>query len=721
MAGTGRVIAGRYRLKEPFGRGAMGSVWCGWDEVLDREVAVKELRISDSLPEEERAKAYQRTHREARTAARLSHPGLVTVFDVAEEDGCPWIVMELVHARSLDQIIAQDGPLSPPRAADAGRQLLAALATAHAAGVLHRDVKPSNVMLTENGRAVLTDFGIATFQGDPRLTQTGMVMGSPGFTAPERIQGNAATPASDLWSLGATLYAAVEGHGPFDRAGGAITTMSAIINTDPPTAPIAAGLGAVIDGLLRRNPAERPDAATAARMLGAIGPLPDGSMSAGGYTPTSYAPVLPRQSESGSAADGGASAGAFGAAVSGGAAGASAVGVANGSAAAATTHDAAGAGAGAGAGENPGAIWVDGNHEANEVAGAAGAWGAGALGAGGVLGAGALGAEGALGAGALEAAGSAVAAGTSVDLPAREDSTAVDGAGAGPAAPGAPAPRSGSSPGGWAAPPPPKAAAWATAPPKTATPGKTAAVPPMPGTTAIGQPDPNGPTGPSGPDRGRNGRRTLLIAAGVAVVLIAVAACLLLLRAHRQAKPTSPAAASGSGAAAQARTPTTAAAGVASTVLPAGWQWYTASAKTLGTNAGFKLAIPDGWNAYSKGDGVLFEAPGNDMFLQVNLTPHTKSSMLAEAWYLTQQKGKFPGYSDQSIRAVNIRNSAGAAWSFTWQDSTLGRIRALDLMYNARTSAGQQSFALYMSSPDAAFTGNMATFIGEMRTFQSVP
>ena len=479
MAGTGRVIAGRYRLKEPIGRGAMGTVWCGWDEVLDREVAVKELRISESLPEEERAKAYQRTHREARTAARLSHPGLVTVFDVAEEDGCPWIVMELVHARSLDQIIAQDGPLSPPRAADAGRQLLAALATAHAAGVLHRDVKPSNVMLTENGRAVLTDFGIATFQGDPRLTQTGMVMGSPGFTAPERIQGNVATPASDLWSLGATLYAAVEGHGPFDRAGGAITTMSAIINTDPPTAPIAAGLGAVIDGLLRRNPAERPDAATAARMLGAIGPLPDGSMSAGGYTPTSYAPVLPRQSRSGSAGDGMASpgiAGAFGAAGGGGAAGAaqvSAVAVANGSA------------VGAGA---PGADGSAGAVVADEDASV------------------------------LEAAGAGVVAGTSVDLPAREDSTAGDGAGAGAGAvtavPGAPAPRAASSRGGWAAPPPPKAAAWATAPPATATPGKTAAVPPRPGTTEVDQAGLTGSMGPPGAAGDRNRRRTLLIAAG---------------------------------------------------------------------------------------------------------------------------------------------------------------------------------------------------------------
>ena len=284
MAGTGRVIAGRYRLKGPIGRGAMGTVWRAWDEILDREVAVKELRISESLDPDERAKAYQRTHREARTAARLSHPGVVTVFDVAEEDGRPWIIMELVAARSLDQIISVDGPMPPHHAADAGRQLLAAVATAHAAGVLHRDVKPSNVLIADSGRAVLTDFGIATFQGDPKLTQTGMVMGSPGFTAPERIQGNPATPASDLWSLGATLYAAVEGHGPFDRAGGAITTMSAIINSDPPSAPPAAGLGPVIDALLRRNPADRPDAATAARMLGSVGPLPDGTPNRSAFT-----------------------------------------------------------------------------------------------------------------------------------------------------------------------------------------------------------------------------------------------------------------------------------------------------------------------------------------------------------------------------------------------------------------------------------------------------
>src|ERR1700749_1042363 len=486
MAGTGRVIAGRYRLKEPSGRGAMGTVWRGWDEILDREVAVKELRISENLPEEERAKAYQRTHREARTAARLSHPGLVTVFDVAEEDGRPWIVMELVNARSLDQIIAQDGPLSPPRAAEAGRQLLSALATAHAAGVLHRDVKPSNVLLTESGRAVLTDFGIATFAGDPRLTQTGMVMSSPGFTAPERIQGNSATPASDLWSLGATLYAAVEGKGPFDKAGGAITTMSAIINNDPPTAPIAAGLGTVIDGLLKRNPAERPDAVTAARVLGAIGPLPDGS-GISGYSPTSssYSPVLPRQPESGVASGSppGSPAGSPGAGRGPGGAGTGA-GAKNcgggGSVAAGAVGAAGRGGADVAAGAN-GADGADGSAGASEVGVAPGASGAGPHGAK-ANGAGPHGAK-ANGAGPHGAkangagphgAGPAASAGTSVDTPAREEQGSAGGAGAA----GPPAPRSGSAPGGWASPPSPNGTPWPTAAGEGRPPGETTAGPP---------------------------------------------------------------------------------------------------------------------------------------------------------------------------------------------------------------------------------------------------
>jgi serine/threonine protein kinase len=274
---TGRVIAGRYNLQHPIGRGAMGVVWRARDQILDRDVAVKEVVISSLIGEEERRNAYQRTLREARTAARLSHRGLVAVYDVAEEDGRPWIVMELVPSRSLDQVLTVEGRLAALRVARIGQQLLSALAAAHLAGVLHRDVKPSNVLIatdrTGTGweeRAVLTDFGIAQFEGDPRLTQTGMVMGSPGFTAPERIRGADATPASDLWSLGATLYAAVEGRGPYEARGGAITTMSAIINEDAPIAAHAGRLAQVIAALLRREPAARPSAPIAARMFAQV-------------------------------------------------------------------------------------------------------------------------------------------------------------------------------------------------------------------------------------------------------------------------------------------------------------------------------------------------------------------------------------------------------------------------------------------------------------------
>ena len=288
LADTGRVIAGRYRLEAPIGRGAMGVVWRARDQLLDRDVAVKEVQIAETLTDEERANAYQRTLREAKTAARLNHPGVVTVYDVAEDEGRPWIVMQLVSAQSLDQVLATSGPLSPRRAAEVGRQLLSALSVAHAAGVMHRDVKPSNVLLGRDDRAVLTDFGIATFQGDPRLTQTGMVMGSPGFTAPERIRGEDASPASDLWSLGATLFAAVEGHGPFEKRGGAITTMSAIINEDAPPAPKAGALGPVIAALLHREPSDRPDANAATRMITDVLPLLPARMGAepAGYVAT---------------------------------------------------------------------------------------------------------------------------------------------------------------------------------------------------------------------------------------------------------------------------------------------------------------------------------------------------------------------------------------------------------------------------------------------------
>ncbi len=267
VMGSGRLIAGRYRLQGQIGRGAMGIVWRGRDELLARDVAVKEVQITARASAAEAENIYQRTLREARAAARLSHPAVVTVFDVVEEDGSPWIVMELVHARSLDRVIIERGPLTPLQAAELGATLVGALASAHAAGVLHRDVKPSNVLVTDDGRVVLTDFGIAKFAEDPGNTQAGMVVGTPGFTAPERVRGGAATPASDLWSLGATLYAAVEGRGPFDRLGGATAISARVATQDAPQAPSAGPLGPVIDALLSRDPGTRPNATTAALLL----------------------------------------------------------------------------------------------------------------------------------------------------------------------------------------------------------------------------------------------------------------------------------------------------------------------------------------------------------------------------------------------------------------------------------------------------------------------
>src|SRR6266480_4147798 len=267
LTGPGCVVDGRYELLDRIGQGAMGTVWRAKDLVLARDVAVKEVRLPYLMSDCERAILRERTLREAKVSAKLSHPCVVTVYDVIEADRAPWIVMELVAARSLQRVLAEDGPLPTRQAAETGMMLLGALASAHAAGIVHRDVKPGNVLLTRGGRAVLTDFGIAVVEGDPALTQTGMVMGTPGFCAPERIRGEPASAASDLWSLGATLYAAVEGRAPFDGHGSPMAVLASIVHSDPPPARSAGPLTAVIGALLSKDPAQRPDAACASRML----------------------------------------------------------------------------------------------------------------------------------------------------------------------------------------------------------------------------------------------------------------------------------------------------------------------------------------------------------------------------------------------------------------------------------------------------------------------
>lgn len=264
--GAGRLVAGRYRLLSKLGHGGMGTVWRARDETVDREVAVKEPRVPDHLPERERANMFERMRREARAAARLDHPAVVDVHDVALEDGEPWIVMEFVQGRSLGDTL-HEGTLGAREAARIGLQVLGALEAAHAAGVLHRDVKPDNVMLGRYERVILTDFGIAQIEGETQLTDTGGFVGSPEFVAPERVLGQRPGPASDLWSLGVVLYAAAEGVSPFRRTN-TPATLQAVLNATP-AAPASAGgaLADAINGLLQKDPAHRPSAVRVRELL----------------------------------------------------------------------------------------------------------------------------------------------------------------------------------------------------------------------------------------------------------------------------------------------------------------------------------------------------------------------------------------------------------------------------------------------------------------------
>ncbi|MGH3379403.1 MAG: serine/threonine-protein kinase, partial [Actinoallomurus sp.] len=258
-----RLLSGRYRLIEQIGRGGMGTVWWAHDEVEDREVAVKEMHLPPGLGHRERMNLLRRTDREALAAGRLRHPGLIAVYDMVIEDSRPWLIMEYVAARSLEDVFVDDGPISPERVARIGVQLLAALRAAHAAGIVHRDVKPSNVLLETSGRVVLTDFGIATYEGATTLTQTGTFMGSPAYVAPEVARGEPAAASSDLWSLGATLYAAVEGRPPYDHET-AMATLSALVTSEPDP-PVRSGpLRPVLGGLLTKDPARRLTAERAA-------------------------------------------------------------------------------------------------------------------------------------------------------------------------------------------------------------------------------------------------------------------------------------------------------------------------------------------------------------------------------------------------------------------------------------------------------------------------
>ena len=276
MPSASTVVAGRYQLTEKVGSGGMGVVWRGYDELLRRQVAVKELHFPPHMDDEERQRLARRTLREARAVAAVDDPSAVRVFDIVEQDGRPWIVMEYLDGSTLTDVIRERGPLPADEVIHIGEALLNALEAAHSAGVLHRDVKPSNVMIAPDGRVALTDFGIATSLEDDSdgtdttTTASGVIVGSPAYMAPERARGEAPTASSDLWSLGATLWTAAEGRPPFEGPTG-LATMTAVATEPPPRCARCAGpLGDLLHRLMDRDPTARPSLDAVRRELAAL-------------------------------------------------------------------------------------------------------------------------------------------------------------------------------------------------------------------------------------------------------------------------------------------------------------------------------------------------------------------------------------------------------------------------------------------------------------------
>ncbi|OEV05210.1 serine/threonine-protein kinase [Streptomyces oceani] len=258
-AERGQLVAARYQLLERIGSGGMGTVWLAEDPVLGRQVALKKMHAPPGEDGRARATSYERTRREARSVARISHPNVVVVHDVVDHDGLPCIVMEYVPSRTLGDVLREDGPVSVAEAVRIGHGMIRALRAAHAAGVLHRDVKPGNVLLSGDGRVVLTDFGIAVATDTSSLTRTGEVIGSADYLAPERLRGGPPDAASDLWALGATLYLALEGESPFRRDTPVGTAYA--ISSEPPRPPERhTALTPLIEALLTKDPADRPSA-----------------------------------------------------------------------------------------------------------------------------------------------------------------------------------------------------------------------------------------------------------------------------------------------------------------------------------------------------------------------------------------------------------------------------------------------------------------------------
>ncbi|MEU8626608.1 serine/threonine-protein kinase [Streptomyces sp. NPDC048669] len=301
-AEPGQMIAGRYQIKEVLGSGGFGRVWRARDEVLGVDVAAKEVWLPELPGDTEAAERRVRAEREAHNAAQLrDHPNIVAVHDLVFEDGIPWTIMRLVAGSPLD-VRLEAGPLPPEESARVARALLSALDAVHAAGIVHRDVKPANALLGADGQVLLTDFGIAAHEADTRMTATGMVIGSPEYMAPERIDGTQDGPAGDLFSLGATLYETVTGTSPFHRETRTDTLNAVCLHTPAPPVP-PSPLAELITALLDKNPEQRPSPAEALRMLDSGRPARTKPMTA--PTPHAASQELPRSRDKGVGAEGG--------------------------------------------------------------------------------------------------------------------------------------------------------------------------------------------------------------------------------------------------------------------------------------------------------------------------------------------------------------------------------------------------------------------------------
>ncbi|MFD1152191.1 serine/threonine-protein kinase, partial [Saccharothrix hoggarensis] len=270
MSDDGRLVAGRYRLGRRIGSGAMGIVWQAHDERLHRTVAVKQLLLQPGLAEADTDEAKRRAMREGRIAARLQHPHAIAVYDVAEDDGQPWLVMEYLPSKSLSTALSERGTLPPRDVASIGSQVASALAAAHNAGIVHRDIKPGNILLGNDGTVKITDFGISRATGDVTVTATGMLAGTPAYLAPEVAKGYDPGPPSDVFSLGSTLYAAIEGAPPFGLNENTIALLHQVASGKVVPPKQAGPLTALLMRLLRAEPEDRPTMAEAREALAAV-------------------------------------------------------------------------------------------------------------------------------------------------------------------------------------------------------------------------------------------------------------------------------------------------------------------------------------------------------------------------------------------------------------------------------------------------------------------